>query len=442
METKNINLFVFDTKENFEKSKDIIGEEGSTFKKIICVENAKDFESQIGSLVDNELFFLVVHVFSENISGIKKFVSSGIQQKGSQLEPMYISDGDTKKIKHLMVDNDLPNAEIYKYHQVQSNLADGSAKPTTKARFQSGVKDGEYPNVDYCVITALYKDEFEELKKIFDFPETEIIKAGTKLFHVGYLKSNKEKKVIAAIPNATGMVDSSIVATLMLELFKPKYLLMSGVCGGSEDTDLGDIVIAKQIFTFQKGKLYDIKSKSEDGTIKHIDLYDAEGQIIDYEHLYDEAGDQIAISIEKFEKEIDALINLNFAFEDALVPKLADITASINQSIQRDHLFKDKQITIHLEPMACSTMVINKEGYFADTIKSVHRKTAAVEMESYGIARACQYANEGKTIPLIFKSVMDKTSNKSDVVDGINFKKFAAYTSAEFMKCLFELNII
>lgn len=92
--------------------------------------------------------------------------------------------------------------------------------------------------------------------------------------------------------------------------------------------------------------------------------------------------------------------------------------------------------------MACSTMVINKEGFFEDTLKSIDRKTIAVEMESYGVARACRYANKGKTKPIIFKSVMDFTFNKSDNDGKINWKKFAAYTSAQFMNYLFDKKVI
>jgi len=63
-------------------------------------------------------------------------------------------------------------------------------------------------------------------------------------------------------------------------------------------------------------------------------------------------------------------------------------------------------------------------------------------MESYGVARACHFANNGETVPIIFKSVMDFTNNKSDIVNKIDVKGFAAWTSAQFMKCLFEMDII
>jgi len=82
-------------------------------------------------------------------------------------------------------------------------------------------------------------------------------------------------------------------------------------------------------------------------------------------------------------------------------------------------------------------MVINKEDYFNENILLHDRNTKAVEMESYGVARAAKIANGGKTKFLIFKSVMDKTKLKDD-----SYKRKAAYTSAQFLKNLLEMDII
>ena len=58
-------------------------------------------------------------------------------------------------------------------------------------------------------------------------------------------------------------------------------------------------------------------------------------------------------------------------------------------------------------------------------------------MESYGIARACELVNNGVTIPLIIKSVMDNTSGKTD-----DSKKYAAWTSAMFIKYVIIYDLI
>ena len=55
----------------------------------------------------------------------------------------------------------------------------------------------------------------------------------------------------------------------------------------------------------------------------------------------------------------------------------------------------------------------------------------------YGVARACQFANHGRTIPIIFKSVTDNMSEKDDTA-----KRFAAHTSAQFLKYLFVEKVL
>jgi nucleoside phosphorylase len=131
---------------------------------------------------------------------------------------------------------------------------------------------------------------------------------------------------------------------------------------------------------------------------------------------------------------------------DKIKDKQSEIESQINQHIKSQSF--ETEVTIKIAPMACSTMVINKEGFFEDTIKSINRDTAAVEMESYGVARACEFANEGNTTPIIFKAVMDFTKDKKDTIERetsaipVNVKMFAATTSAQFMRCLFELKII
>lgn len=219
------------------------------------------------------------------------------------------------------------------------------------------------------------------------------------------------------------MVDSAIIATQMLEIFKPKFMIMSGVCGAKEGTKFGDIVLASKIFTFQKGKISDVRD--EKGEL--IELFDKDQNKISYDQLYDTNGKKVKVSIEKFEIEHDSIIE--FKLKDFVEPHLKEIQEKINK--EETLSVHGKNIDIHFDGMACSTMVINKEGFFEDKIKIVDRKTVAVEMESYGVARACEFGNEGKTNWIIFKSVMDHTSSKGD-----SAKTFAAHTSALFLKYL------
>lgn len=442
MDIKNVAIIVFDENDNFLKTKGQIADERQV-NSLRCVNSLPSFESVLNSLNDDIFVCLVVHVFyTQKICGVINFKSSRIGKIYPQIKVMYVSEGVAEDIKHNMLDQKIEVAEVYKYHQIIDNIENDTHKLYTKKELLGGINeenvqsslDKYYPKFAYALITALH-EEFKEVKEFVDFPESEHFKIGNITFLTGYLKENRTKKIIASIPPETGMIDTAIISTIMLEFFRPDYLLMSGVCGGHYNINIGDIVVAKSVFTFQKGKVSDINVKNEKGELAKIELFDSNNQIVDYEHLYDKDRNHIAISIEKFEREAEH-ISLEH-IKTTLSLKKDEIERSINDTIKGFNVDKKEDLKIHIEPMACSTMVINKDGFFEDTIRSVDRKTAAVEMESYGLARACSIANGGKTNAVIFKSVMDNTKNKDD-----NAKRFAARTSALFLKELFLRNII
>ncbi len=227
----------------------------------------------------------------------------------------------------------------------------------------------------------------------------------------------------------TGMVEASIIATEMIHLFSPKYIFMPGVCGGADDTKFGSVIVAEKVFIFQKGKVSDLKEETGNGD-QIIKLY-YNNEEIDKNKVTDHAGNKINLIIEKFESESE-IIDIDTELVTLIKPELKNIENKINEPYA-----EHEKIKVQLEPMACSMLVINKEDYFDETILPIDRKTKAVEMESYGIARASKIANGGKTKSLIFKSVMDKTKLKDD-----NYKEKAAYTSAQFLKHLLESNVL
>ncbi|WP_316844979.1 hypothetical protein [Pedobacter psychrodurus] len=419
---------------------------GKLYKNVIQFNTEEEFEKILKSLDDDVNIVVCCHVKYSDFSTFFDFKNSGIIEKYNISEAIYLSSGESGTIMKSLHDIYKISKKVILYNELIKEIKLDEIKTITKAELlnldSSGKKlesvhidrpSQHYPQIDYGIITALYEDEFEEVQKVFEFDEKDIIRTDKKEYHIGHLKSNPSKKVVVAIPSATGMVDSAIIATQMLEFFKPKYLLMSGVCGGKSDLSFGTIVVAETIFTFQKGKVSDILLKDEKGDKKPVDLYDAEGKLVEYDKLYDANGRQIGISVEKFDVQHDSIIEIHSLVKDGIRRKKEEIKALINNELSSF----SKSIDIILAPMACSSMVINKRGYFEDNIKIVDRNTSAVEMESYGVARACEFANNGKTIPIIFKSVMDNMSAKDDTA-----KRFAAHTSSLFLKYLFEKNII
>ena len=398
MQTGNIHLFVFDTRVNFELSKGYLGSEGSSFKKIICVEDFEEFKKEFNHLHEDDLAFMVVHAFyTDKISGIKRFVASRIGKTHPNLGFMYISEGDSKSINKQMVEEEIPISPVYKYHQVQSSLEDEKFRVYTKKDiiqpyYQPSLpRNEDYPQCDYVIITALEEDEMEQVLPM-------IIKDGkvknTKhLIEYGHLEKKSHKKIAYASQLSTGMIDASILATEMLIMFKPKFLIMTGVLGGKPfKTEIGDVVVSTKVFTIDKGKLTE----------------------------------------EDFQKELEAS-NTDSSF----ITGFKREKEKIKESIKISDPTRKNNINIHFEPIACVRQVIDKENYFVENISTIDRKAIALEMESYGIARACELVNDGQTIPLIIKSVMDNTQVKTD-----NAKPYAAWTSAMFLKYILENDLI
>jgi nucleoside phosphorylase len=430
METMNIILFVFDTKVNFEKSKKNLGSEGSSFKKIICVEDEIEFEKEFQLLQETELVFMVVHVFyTDSINGIKRFVASRIDKKYPNLGFMFISEGDSKEINKQMIDAEFQNKPVYKYHQVQSNLEEERAKvyskkeiiqlansnPSLSGNRDSSVLSRGYPQCDYAIITALEEDE---MTKILPMIKKEGETANTKhLIEYGHLIKNPNKKIAYASQQSTGMIDAAILATELLTLFNPKFLIMLGVLGGKpNEVNIGDIIVSTKVFTIDKGKLTTEEILKDESVKEQIDIVEKEEEEIK----------------KVFKKEIES-VTMNSSAITKFIRKKADILSYINSEDQT----RNKNINLLFGPIACVRQVIDQKGYFEENILVIDRKAIGLEMESYSVARACELVNNGATTPIIVKSVMDNTADKVDEA-----KPYAAWTSAMFVKYILENDMI
>lgn len=254
-----------------------------------------------------------------------------------------------------------------------------------------------FPSTEPCgiaILTALHDDEFENVSKQFEW--TREVEHQTGIFRIASMKGRdgNDVRIVATHQNRSGIVDAAILATDLINLFSPKYLIMPGVCGGGgKDMALGDIVFASAVFLFQKGKEGDAGFEPD--------------------------GDRCEI-----DEKLIATIMKN---KKALIRRIQDIDTS------RDH----RKLEVFVKPMACSLSVINRANYFEENIASVDRQAVAVDMESFAVARACALSGNSKTKAIIVKSVMDKTVGKND-----DAKAFASFTSALFCRLLIEEGLI
>lgn len=332
---------MWDSKENFysKETQRNLGD-NFVFKSKIQFQTKEEFLKEWEQVEDDEILVFCCHYKCADGSFYQNFQYSRIKEEYNIPDVHYLSNNALKASKNYQ-ESRRESERIIHYNTFMEKITKGEIPTFTKNSIKhyedllerESLKDtkSEYPRIKYAIITALYDDEFEQVKKVFNFPEDEELIVGDKTYYIGYLISNPKIQVVAGVPYNTGMVDASIIATHMLEIFKPDYILMTGVCGGFKgDCNLGDIVVARNVYTFQKGKLSDIKTKDAKGNLAKIDLYDKDNNVIQYDKLYDKEGNQISISIENFKREDDSVITIDH-FKDKYDKHKKEIIEIINK---------------------------------------------------------------------------------------------------------------
>jgi len=259
-------------------------------------------------------------------------------------------------------------------------------------------KDRNTTSVDLAVICAL-KDP--ELNRVLDLlsnrSESKSLETAEMASHTYYFGEFHPKyspdreaislRVVAAHQSQIGIVDCAILATKMIQLWKPRYLVMTGVCGGRKSLGvrLGDIIVPKAIFTYQSGEFAD-------------EGFRVEPKVVNMDH-------GLTQRIDKCSEWIPFEIVKSWPGPKHDPPR------------------------VWTHPLACGDAVINRKDMIDNELARLHRKVVGVDMESFAVLRATKLLSEYGTKPLVIKAVMDFTEGKETCSD----KEFAAFASAQFL---------
>ena len=269
--------------------------------------------------------------------------------------------------------------------QVASDTA-----PRVEPRHAEAKNEIDDIQFDLGIVCALHDPEF---KRVFELLENlEVVESeiggvgGNHTYYVGYFNGENSCRVVLAHQNVKGMVDCSILATKMLQRWKPKFLAMVGVCGGrrTDEIELGDLVVATNSFTYLTGKLKD-------------------GKLIP-------------------EPQFGRINN-------ALLDRLKESSEEIAHLVKRDWHGPDiRTPRVHFGTLACADVVVDGDGLFESFVSKHNRDAIAVDMESYSIFRVAELCTEYQCLPIVIKGVMDFTTGKNDDV-----KSLSAFASARFL---------
>lgn len=253
--------------------------------------------------------------------------------------------------------------------------------------------------VDLCILTALYNPEYTAILDLpWNWGDWELLDQSTPIRRGSFISGKKSYSVVVAHSLRMGMVAATILATKLIALCKPRFLVMPGICAGVPGkTNYGDVLLANPSWDYQCGK----RLSNDEGSQFYI------------------APHQIHVS-ESIESRI-----LQISRTPGLLAKIKDEWRGEKPVAE---------LRLHSGPVGCGSAVLADYSIVEDIIENQQRTLLGIEMEIYGIYSAANSAPEPKPIFFAVKSVCDHADNQKNDT----YQKYSAFTSARVVQEFFE----
>lgn len=252
--------------------------------------------------------------------------------------------------------------------------------------------DGKTYGTDIAILTAV---EAVEFKAVADLPagwqplratndETRYLSGSLNL-------GKRDASLIAANAPRMGMAATAVLAAKVIQQFRPKLLLMVGMCAGrAGEVNAGDIIIAEPTWDWGSGKIKSVDDKPSFEPSPHqLDL-DAD----------------IAEICKGLAKDRDLLNGIRKDAKGVRPPF---------------------ELNAHVGPMVSGAAVVAHKPTF-DELQRQHRGLIALDMEAYAVAAAALGSGRPRPHAVIVKGVCDY-ADKDKAGD---FQEYAASVSTSF----------
>ncbi|WP_438298153.1 phosphorylase family protein [Sporosarcina sp. FA15] len=205
----------------------------------------------------------------------------------------------------------------------------------------------------------------------------------------------KEIKVICNTPDHMGTNDTAIVTSKMIDYYKPRVIVMFGIAAGIQNqVNLGDIIFASTCYSHETGKY--IEENGETVFLPTTSHVNASSNLV-----------SIAKEL-KFTNDIFIDFHNSFCGNKPSNPP-----------------------SIHIGPMSSGNAVIANDKILKGLIKN-ERKLLGVDMEIYGLYRACYLSKHPIPKFIAFKSVSDfADNNKND-----DYHQYCKYMNGQIINHL------
>ncbi len=248
------------------------------------------------------------------------------------------------------------------------------------------VEADESNDYDICVLNALRAPELEAIYSNWPLNlGAEFLLRRNILCRTGTVKlGGAERRIACAHLSQMGPIASAHAATAVLSEFRPRVLIMTGICGGFADhVNVGDVVIAEKSWDWQSGKWTD------EGTLSiATDQRDASPELV-------------------------------------AEARSADTVLS---SLYEAYLLKKPPVSPKLivGPMVTGSSVVASLD-IQKVFRTQHRKMVGVDMECYGLYYAAENHASAPVRTLCVKAVSDLADRAKDD----DFQVYGSYISAQ-----------
>jgi nucleoside phosphorylase/CheY-like chemotaxis protein len=248
-----------------------------------------------------------------------------------------------------------------------------------------------------CVVTALQIELDALLRLPWQWHEFQRPSDITLYFQGEVICGGKTRKVYAASAPRMGMTATAVLATKMIEAYRPELIAMTGIAAGVKGRcDLGDVIVADPSWDWGSGK---------HSTAEGVARFAA-------------APHQIPIS---------AVMRMRIE----RLARQPQICEEIRQSWPGEP--PSTSLKVLIGPVASGASVLADQDKVS-TIEQQHRKLLAIEMETYGLFAAAAEARVPQPIAFSLKGVSDFANEGK----GDSLQRYAAYASAGILRNLIE----
>lgn len=248
--------------------------------------------------------------------------------------------------------------------------------------------------VDVCIVNALAKPEQKAVLSLDIKWEVDPILCDSSTFvRRGSLTTvnGKSLSIISACAMRMGGIETAILSTKLIEIYRPRMLMMTGICAGVKGkTEFGDVIVAHPTWDWTNSK-WDVDEAGEKRILPAPDYIDVEREIV---------------------------AKLRLIADDA------PLMSRIQDAWQGEE--SPSRLKMHLKPCASGPIVV-ADGETLQKIQTLqNRDVHGLEMEAYGLYSAARAAAMPRPMVVSLKGVCDF----ADPRKGDKAQAYAAYTSA------------